>query len=95
MNSFIDSLLSMLSFTELPYSILVVIAILITGVHIFLLMALFIHSPIIFSIKPSIKASDKNFEIGHSNFLIIKIIGEFFLIIKWLVFLLEYAVGIL
>ena len=35
MDSFIDSLLSLLSFTELPYSVLVVIAILITGIGVF------------------------------------------------------------
>jgi len=54
MNSFIDSLLSMLSFTELPYSILVVVAILITGVHIFLLMALFATLAVYFERKVSI-----------------------------------------
>ena len=59
MNSFIDSLLSMLSFTELPYSILVVIAILITGVHIFLLMALFATLAVYFERKVSAFMQDR------------------------------------
>jgi len=59
MNSFIDSLLSMLSFTELPYSILVVVAILITGVHIFLLMALFATLAVYFERKVSAFMQDR------------------------------------
>ena len=53
MNSIIDSLLSLLSFTGLPYYILVVVAILIAGVHIFLLMAIFATLAVYFERKVS------------------------------------------
>ena len=59
MISFIDSLLSLLSFTELPYSVLVVIAILITGIHIFLLMAIFATLAVYFERKVSAFMQDR------------------------------------
>ena len=59
MNSLVDSLLSLLSFTELPYSILVVVAILITGIHIFLLMAIFATLAVYFERKVSAFMQDR------------------------------------
>ena len=59
MNSAIDSLLSLLAFTELPYSVLVIISILITGVFIFLLMALFATLAVYFERKVSAFMQDR------------------------------------
>ena len=59
MNSLVDSLLSLLSFTELPYSVLVVVAILITGIHIFLLMAIFATLAVYFERKVSAFMQDR------------------------------------
>ena len=59
MKSAIDGLLSALSILELPYSIAVIISILITGVFIFLIMALFATVAVYFERKVSAFMQDR------------------------------------
>ena len=59
MNSAVDGLLTLFSGLELPYSVAVVVSILITGVVIFLLMALFATLAVYFERKVSAFMQDR------------------------------------